>query len=358
MKSGLSRYEYLNAKLDARLANLRDSNVTGKLLEANSFVQALDALEGTSYANLADVYKKTGDLQMLEKALLEDQISMRQGVCRQLDGQSAVVSSFFLMKIEIDNLKNIIRIWYDANILGGSSGYRLNYILRTKIYSDVNWDEVINSPSWDALVSALKPTVYYQTISQFTVDDIRNDGLVFWEMKMDCWYYQSLENAVRKLGRQDRQVAAFVLDSDFDLKNILILIRYGLYYGIEPKKLYTLLLPGGPLYLNPQFHKCFEGTDYSKLKAFLLHHYPHLPLGEIFEVQEKTDLLAKSLSLEKVLLKERIHNYRKITQGDPFTIGLIMSYFFNYDHYDDSVRIILHGKFYSWPDDKIMEVLR
>lgn len=355
MKSALARYGYLNAKLRGRLANLRDSNVVGNVLSASNFLQALDALEGTSYAPLADVYRKTGDLQMLEKALLEDEIAMRKEICSSLDGQSSVVCGYFLTKIEMDNLKNIIRIWYDSNILGGSSGYRLNYIIRTRIENDVRWDDVINASTWDGIIKSLEGTAYHQTLSAFKQEDIEKDGLAYLEMSMDCWFYRSLLQAIAKLGPADRKAALCVEESDLDIKNILILIRYCFYYGVPPERLKPLLLPGGHLYKDKALSACF---DQDGIKAYLLKSYPKLNLDQIFSSDDKTQLLSRSLELERILAQQRDKHYKEILRGNPFTIGLVLSYFFRYDHYDNSIRVVLHGKYYNWPDDRIVEVLR
>src|SRR5574344_786821 len=167
MKSAIARYGYLNAKLRARLANLRDSNVIKNLIDAGTFLQALEALENTAYASLAAAYRETGDLQMMEKTLLDDEISMRREIHDALDGHSRNVAGFFLLKIEIDNLKNIIRIWYDTTVLGGNSGYRLNYIIREKILSDISWDAVINASSWEQILTALGNAPCREVLARF-----------------------------------------------------------------------------------------------------------------------------------------------------------------------------------------------
>lgn len=359
MKSGIARYGFLNARLRALLANLRDSDIIGKLMRAGSFIQALEALDGTEYAPLTEIYRKTGDLQMMERALLEDQIAIRREVCASLDGKSAAAAGFFLIKIELDNLKSIIRIWYDSHVLGGRSGYRLNYILRSKIASDIQWDSVINSQSWDEIVKSLEPTAYGAVAASFSGDDIVRDGLVYFEMALDFWYYKSFLGAAGRLGRHDRKVASAVIHEDLELKNMLILIRYGFYYSVPSGRLRGLLLPGGGLYSDKALESCFSSVDpIGELKSYLIAKYPQFGLAAIFASETKAELLSRSFGLEKLLYEERSRRYRDIMQGgDPFNFGLIMACFFQYDRYDDSIRIILHGKYYQWPEQRIMEVL-
>lgn len=359
MKSAIARYGYLNAKLRARLANLRDSNVIKNLIDAGTFLQALEALENTAYASLAAAYRETGDLQMMEKTLLDDEISMRREIHDALDGHSRNVAGFFLLKIEIDNLKNIIRIWYDTTVLGGNSGYRLNYIIREKILSDISWDAVINASSWEQILTALGNAPCREVLARFKKEDLEKDGLAYMEMALDCWYYQGLMAEVAKLGHKDRDVAYSVLERDLDIKNILILIRYGFYYNVELKRLQSMMLPGGQLYSDRKLALCFGVSDgLDRIQAFLVKRYPKLNLGHIFSYDDKMQLLSRSLELEYVLADEREVNYKRIMRGDPFSIGLIMAYFFKYDRFDNSIRLVLHGKYYHWSDDRILEVLK
>ena len=355
MKSALTQYGFLNAKLRARMANLDESHIIDKMLDCPTLMQAIEVLrEDSGFKNLATIYDESGDIQLVEKSLVDNEVAMRKELTKYLEGYAKDFSDLLIMKLEINNLKNIIRIWYDNILLGGNVGYRMNYVIKYKILNDIPWEALINAVNWEEIIKSLKGTCYYEAVNRHSSEDIRREGLVYFEMELDVDYYKKLLDSLKYMSKRDKLVANDVLGVDLNIKNILNIIRYGKYYDIPQEKLYSLLLQGGSLYESPSFQKSFKE---GKVEEFLIKKFPKYDLESILEATDKSSLLRGSLKLEKELSLHRKNVYKKILRGYPFTIGLIMAYCFVYEKFNNSIQVILNGKYYGWDNDRIMEVV-
>ncbi|MFA7108094.1 MAG: V-type ATPase subunit [Sphaerochaetaceae bacterium] len=355
MKSALTQYGFLNAKLRARMANLDESHIIDKMLDAPTLIQAIEVLrENPDYKKIATIYDESGDIQLIEKSLVDNEVGMRKELSKYLEDYAKDFSDLLIMKLEINNLKNIIRIWYDNILLGGNVGYRMNYVIKYKILNDIPWEALINAVNWEEIIKALKDTCYFEAVNRHSSEDIRKNGLVYFEMEMDVDYYKKLLDSLKHMSKRDRMVATDVLGVDLNIKNILNIIRYGKYYDIPHEKLYSLLLPGGSLYDSPNFKKSFKNKN---VEEFLIKRFSKYDLESIMEATDKSELLRRSLKLEKELAEHRKNVYKKILRGYPFTIGLIMAYCFVYEKFNNSIQVILNGKYYGWDRDRIMEVV-
>lgn len=357
MKSAIAQYGYLNARLRARLANIKDSDLISSMLECSSFLTALTCLEHTDFSYLIDVYQKTGDIQMMEKALLEDQINTRKEILKYLDSKTKEAGQLFLIKLEIDNLKNIIRIFYDQYFLKSNSSTRLLYVLREKIATDVNWETLINATSWDSVIKSLENTIYFEAIKSFDESSIKENGLVYFETELDKFYYHEYDRRLRTLSENDYEIASSMLHHDLELKNVINLIRYAFFYQMDLDKVLHLMLPGGHLIKDVSLKMALEKNDKEQLKSILIKKFPKLGLEKIIQTESKTRMIQNCLSLEKALSKEREVQYRKIVLINPFNFGLLLAYFFNYDRYENLLIKVLISKYYNWSQERFLEVI-
>jgi len=352
MKSPLLRYGYLNAKLRARMAEMRDSQVLEKAREAGSLLEVLEALKGTAYQELAEIYNSTGDLGLVEKALLERELLERQWVLGCLDEKPRKAASFLLQKIEIDNLKNTIRIWLDCRFWDLSPSNRMNYLLKRHIYSDVNWDELINSTSWEAFCKGLDGTVYQKACQSYSAEGLKNDQLAFLEMDLDKILYSAYETSLKELGGQDRKVATDILNRDIDLKNLLILMRYGTFYKLDSKRISSLLLQGGAVNGSKALSDYLASRDALGLvKRFM----PALAARLDRDSFSGNALLETMLEIEHFLGSERKKEYTMVLRRHPFTMALVLAYFFVYDNNDRVLRTLLNAKAYKMDKESMGE---
>jgi V/A-type H+-transporting ATPase subunit C len=357
----VSRYGFINAKLRARIGLMRQSRLTDDMLKASSLVDAVALLRETGYAAVAKAYDETGDLQAMEFVLLEGEIASYQEVERYLDDKPAKFVKELLGKIEEDNLKNAIRLWYSSVVRMHSIRYRSEYLYRNQIVNDINWAGVVNATDWKGVVEGVKGTPYEKVLSTFTQEMIQKNGLFDLETAIDKDWYADLMESVKLLSTSDQEVARKIFYADFDLKNLLNLIRFGWYHELEKDRLASTLFPWGSLYGSKEVAAYLAAPkDNRDPMPIVKRFYPNLVpeiqdiIGKNKDGEHSEQLMAQeTLRLEQYLQTERGDAYHRILSQDPFSIGIALSYFFLYRSVDSLIRAILNGKYYGYTDQQI-----
>ena len=97
------------------------------------------------------------------------------------------------------------------------------------------------------------------------------------------------------------------------------------------------------------------------ISGIVKHRYPRVS-EEIARIRRTADDLTtvdennrEIVLIEAYLGERRQSEYRKILMGDPFSIGVVLAYFFLCLQEDGTLRAILSGKYYGWSEDKIRE---
>lgn len=350
--SSIDTYGFVNAKMRARLGKAREEAVTEALLRAPTLVDAIAALRPTRYAALARSYDQSGDIQSIELVLLKMEIALYREIAQYLDGVEGRFVAELLGKIEIDNLKNSIRLWYSSIIHRRPIRHRSEYLFKEVILHPVDWTALINALSWDGVVEATANTPYHPILPEYTEESLREEGLFQLESRLDRVWYEEIRKATAWLKKTDRQKALELLDQEIDLKNLLILVRYGWYHRLEAKELLSLLLPWGEVFKSKEVNRYIETPKENRSASELLSQF--LPdeqrVGDHSAVEEV-------LRIEELLAQNQKRAYRRLLGGDPFTIGVALAYFFLNKEEFRRIKAILNGKYYGFDEGYIRGVI-
>ena len=361
-KDPVSVYGFINAKLRAKIGLMRQSRIIEDLLKAASLVEAVSVLRDSPYHALAEAYDQTGDLQQMEYVLLEMEIAMYREVASYLEGKSATFVNHLLGKIEVDNLKNSIRLWYSSIIRGRPIRYRSGYLYKQTILHPIDWTAMVNATGWETLLKALGHSPYEGILKEYTEQDLQKDGLFSLESKLDGFWYEHMLSGIQTLSRQDREVASAIFAVEVDLKNLLTLARYGWYHRMEGSALRTLLLPWGKVAESKETERYIQAPVDDRDPVALINRFaggleqdsPFVQRGSIHS--EETSVL-ENLKIEDYLEKRRHALYRKMLSSDPFTIALALSYFFLNKEESSMIKAILNGKYYGYDEAYIRGVI-
>jgi len=364
-QSPTSLYGFINAKLRARIGLMRESHIIEDLLKAKGVVEAVAVIRDSAHSSVATAYDRTGDIQQMELALLYNEVEMYQEVAKHLEGKPAEFVLTLLGKIEVDNLKNTIRLWYGSIIRRRPMRFRSEYLFKEKLLNDIDWTALVNATSWEGVCQTLKGTPYSEVVDAFSEQQLDDEGLFLLENKLDLQWYQQMMASTEKLSSRDKRVAQSVFLVDIDLKNLLMMVRYGWFHKMDSKILATLFLPWGKVYK----HKSVLGFVQSPVEerdpfAVIEQLYPGLneTLKQISEdkrgsVHQDELMALQNLRIEAYLHERRKAVYRKMLASDPFTIGICLAYFFLYKEEDTMIKAILNGKYYGYEEDYIRGVL-
>ena len=359
-------YAFINAKLRARLGQMKESHLFDDMIKASSLSEAMALLKDTRHSSLSSVYEATGDLEQVELSLLEEEISTYREICSYLKGEARKVVEVLLEKTECENLKNAFRLWYSMKVRNHSMTYRASYIYKGEIVHKIDYDRIINSRTYDDVLSALLKTPYYDVFRKFTIEDLSESGLFFLEIALDHLFFDHLFSECAKLSPEDREEAEMIYNVDVDLKNILLYIRYAFYHHLGADDLEKVLIPYGYIYQHMHRAHIFSlpGKGEEKVRSIVAARYGDL-LDEIDAIRKGDDELTGSdenashiLAIENYLANTRKKEYARILRGKPFSIGVPLSYLYSYKDDERILRAILSAKSYGWREDKIREALK
>ncbi|MCK9347948.1 MAG: V-type ATPase subunit [Sphaerochaeta sp.] len=355
----VSLYGFINAKLRAKIGLMRQSKVIENLLHASSLVEAVGVLRDSKYHAVAEAYDRTGDLQQMELVLLGMEISMYKEVAGYLEGSSADLINHLLGKIEIDNLKNTLRLWYSSIMRQRPIRHRSEYLFKDTILSPIDWTALINATSWEAVGTALKDSPYHATVTAFSEQDLQQSGLFSLETELDRMWYVHLMECVKTLKKADEEVATSMILLEIDLRNLMMLVRYGWYHHMDADAVKRLLLPWGKVVSSKESEAyLMQNSSERNPHAIINRYYPGLEEQQHpGSVQGAEASVLETLKIEGYLAERRKAIYQRMLSQDPFTIGLSLSYFFLFKEETSMVKAILNGKYYGYEEAYIRGVL-
>ena len=123
------------------------------------------------------------------------------------------------------------------------------------------------------------------------------------------------------------------------------------------EELAATLLPGGHQFtlqeLKP-FVSREGGGQETDPSGLLVHRYPALgALGD--GGSSRGNQAARAVLFEKLLEVTRLQEFMKLITGYPFTIGIVLVYFFLKEREIRFLVGVMNGKNYHWQEDKIRE---
>ncbi|MFA5570110.1 MAG: V-type ATPase subunit [Sphaerochaetaceae bacterium] len=352
--SDLKRYAFINAKLRSRIGGMLDEHQLESLLQSQSLEELFHHCQGSVYEQLGPLFNETGDIERLESWLFSRTVDLHKEVASLIEGSHALVVSALNRKLEVENLKGVLRLWFSNRIKGMNIDYRYGYLYHKHIVSDIDWAAVINAEDVDSLKETLAHTPYADDMNEMKKEDLTSEGMFFLETALDRRWMLLLRDVVTHLPKKDRLLVEEVLNRDADLKNIINLVRFGYVYNVEAAKLRSLMLPGGRLLKTEEFEEFVQAPVE---KRSLVHLVGKLFIDLAKELTSLTNPTAEeqASTVEAYLFRVRKKSYQKMLRGYPFNFGIIFAYFFLEERQNTMIRTIINGIHYGWKSEKLRE---
>lgn len=359
-KSAVSQYGFINAKLKAKIGKMKDDHLEEDLLKAGSLVESVGILREHGYSEASETFDKTGDLQMVELSLLKDLVADYQSVKHLTEGYPQDLVTIILMKIEVENIKNSIRLWYSAAVHKRPIAYRSSYLIKSTIVNKIDYIALTNAITYENVIEALNGTWYHNVLQKFTFEEISVDGLFELETALDKYWYSLYVNSCSLLKGDDKQVANKMVLTEIDLKNTLMLVRYGWFHKMEPQKLENALFPYGRIYSDSITHDYIYSNPKKRSPEFLLKiKYPEIAekFKDLSPSDNKATMINQTRLIEKYLEEKKQKSFQRILGGKPFTIGIPLAYFYYREAQYYMICGILGGKYYGVDSSEIKGIL-
>ena len=349
MKSPVGRYGFINAKLRARIGSMLDEKKIDLLLRSSSLEELLQQLHDTPYASLVPLYDQTGDVQRMEAELFRREVDLHKEVAGYLDDRYSSLVMALTRKLEVENLKSVLRLWFSSTVKHQNIDYRFGYLYQEDIVSPIDWNQVVNAATYQEVLEALKDSPYGVVAAQFDPKEFSSEGIFYVETALDrCWFHE-LRRSVKKISRTDRAVLTSVLDIDTDLKNVINLVRFGWLYQIPAEKLRSLMLEGGKVNGSRGFEEYLATEPQQRsVVALVRERFPKLAKELAEQPKSANSTLEQTLRVERYLTETRKKEFMSMLSGYPFTIGIVLAYFFLNERQNRLIRSLINGKYYGW----------
>jgi len=349
--SSIKRYAFINAKLKTRLSLVLGDEVFIRLIKSQNLGEAMLLLKETSFASVEAVYARTGDLKMSELELMRAEMALYQEIHRFGDKDLQEFVNALLMQYEIENFKNVFRLWFDRWIRKRDISYASGYILREPVLYTYDKDAVLAAGEDSLLLESLKGTAFVDVVKN-NMDEIRTAQTLFpLEMALDLLFYNNLLRQCQKLTDKDRDIVLRLVGVEIDLENITRIIRFKLFYQFSPLQMQKYIIAGGHRLKPDKLFALYSSSGEAELLPALL----GSGYGSVSALasQSQTDIYKRMEMVESILEEILKREVKKLLLGDPFSIGIMMSYFIIKKHDIHRLISILNGKNYGLPEDRM-----
>jgi V/A-type H+-transporting ATPase subunit C len=345
MAGPLTKYAFINAKLRARISQILPDERFGQLAKAASLDAAFALLRDTPFAHLESIYATTGDLKQAERELLKVEIALYTEIRNYLHKNTQAIVDALLARFEIDNLKNAIRVFFDRRVRERSVDDHIHYVLQEPILHNIPIGIILHAQNFEEIAGVCQGSPYGAIIRK-TYHAVESEGSLFrMEVALDHHYYEALLAAIRALSKRDQAIALRLIGIEIDLQNISWIVRLKRYYDLPLEDVLNTLIPGGYSLKRPLIDDLYRAQNVTAvLQDFVKGQYPGLStlLGA-----KGTDSTSRLLVIQRILEEIKRQEVKHILIGYPFTIGIILAYFFLKGEELSRLRTLLNAKVYG-----------
>jgi V/A-type H+-transporting ATPase subunit C len=359
MPGALKKYAFINAKLRARISKVLPEERLRQMARAATLSEAVGMLHDTEYAALEAVYTQTGDIKLAELELLRREVRVYVELESLVEAEAAQLVRALTTRFEVETLKNALRLWFDSRIRGRRIEGALGYLLRERVHYDLQPERLVNASSLEEVAVALEGTPYSSIVARVAPRVLETQSLFPVEIALDHHYYRLLLAAIAELEARDRQIARRLIGVEIDMENISWLIRFKSFFDLPLKEALEYSIPWGLNLSRELMTESYQSEQPGEvLSAVVRKRYPEL--AGLLSSQQRAETrvqFSRLVLMERILEQIMLLEVRRILTGYPFTIGIILAYFIIKANEIGKIMSILNGKFYNWPEERIMAAI-
>ena len=353
MADRLRRYAFINAKLKTRLGKLLPDEFFNRIVHAPTLNEAVQLLHETPFRPVESVYAATGDLKMGELELFIYEIGLYRELKKFVgDGLTRFLNAL-LLRFEIENLKQTLRLWLDQTLRGRDISSAAGYLFRGRVVHDIDWDALIHASDTGELARLLEKTPYAASLAA-REGGIESAGTLFAvEIDFDLLFYRGVRSAAEELDAQDAAIVERILGVEIGMENLSRVFRFRHFYELPAERILAAVIPGGLHIGGASIGKTLSGASETELLPGLIGDaYPDFSR---LAPQAGGDPVSRLTLIEELLAEIQRREVHRLLLGNPFTIGILLAYFFMKHREITRLSTILNAKGYGMDEDAIRE---
>lgn len=355
MAGVLKKYGFINAKLRARISNILDDDFFNNLIRAHSITECIQLFKDTPFNAIESVYNRTGELKMVELNLFNYEMKLFIEIEKYVTGETLSIVRALASRYEIDNLKNILRLWFDRAIRKRDITTGYLYLYRDRIHHDLHIDQILSAETLKDTADYLKGTPFSQIILDGMKEVYQLQSIFPVEILLDRYFFKELLDEVEKLDGRDSKIARRLIGIEVDMQNVSWILRFKRMYNLPFEQAVSYILPFGQYVKQNELLSVYDSQNITQvISGFLGKKYSGL--NTILRSQGD-ESYSKLILIERILDKIIMYEVEKVLLGYPFTIGIILVYFILKRNEIKKIITVLNAKQYEIEEERIKSII-
>jgi len=247
----VSKYAYVYARIRARMSELMDERGLRELVDTRSedFLSSLMDTAATYKDKLTKAALVGVEARKIEITLKEDLIDQYLMVIKSTEGAIRDVFVEFLRRLEVKNLKAVIRA-KAAEVHGtgtetgtGTSTAEASMFFPVEDFFKRRISRLTEADSIENVIKQLE-NPYKRVLEEALPEYEKSKRVLILENVLDEEISSAIREKVERLSGADKEIARKIVGTEFDLTNLMILLRCK-SEGITEAEIRKYLLPDG-----------------------------------------------------------------------------------------------------------------
>ncbi len=338
-KGGVQAYANVQARVRAMAGQLLDAAEWNKLHYSANLESLIDNLMGTSYA---EYLKSVKDVKLTPRRIaFEIHKRLANAFIKLIrntpDFAQELIRQFFLL-YEVDNLKATLR-----GIELSEPWEIIRYMLfPMEGYPTLPFEQMVQTGNINSALKLITNTRYRRVLAP-ALERYNQEGSLFpLEVALDLNYWQQVWELLNMLPKTDFKIATNLVGLVIDKNNLTWAARYRIYHNLSDYEIINYTLSFGDKVDDAIIRQIASGRA---LRDVVTTIYPSLT--DVINRQETED---SDLPMIEVILNRQINEKcLEAFVGNPFNIGIIISYLFRLEYEIQDIILLIEAKSLNVP---------
>ena len=161
--------------------------------------------------------------------------------------------------------------------------------------------------------------------------------------------------AAGRLDRQDASIARRVISAQIDFQNINWIVRLKTFYDLPVEEALQNMISFGRNVDSASVRSVYSGAGVSDLLSAVVEKR-YASLRAVLSSEAMREMSGLSL-IERMLDEIMLVEVKRALSGYPFTVGIILAYFYLKRREIARIVTILNAKFYDLDEDRVRGVI-
>lgn len=349
----VSKYAYVYARIRARMSELMDERRIRELVDARRG-DFLSLLMDTAYKDkLTQAALVEVKARKIEKALKEELIDQYLMVIKSTEGAIRDVFVEFLRRLEVKNLKAVIRA--KAAEIAGTETPETDLFFPVDDFFKRRISRLSEANSIESVIEQLE-NPYRGVLEEALSKYEESKRVLILENALDEEIYGAIWNRIERLRGKDKEIVRKIIGTEYDLTNLMTLLRCK-SEGIAEAEISEYLLPDThTFYFNAD---AMNDSMFAKDVSTAIQLMPASVYKEVLsETLSSYEAEQSLIPFENALLQYFFVVIKDILRGYPINIGTAIGFLYLKEIEIGNLCTIAVCKENEIPAEETMEIVR